>query len=92
MKLLQELDVKNKKVLLRTDFNVVVDDGKVKDGFRIKAVLPTIEYLQKQNAKILIFFTFFHILELRTTNEAILRKVRSATVRNWELRSYINCS
>jgi len=54
MKLLEELDVKNKKVLLRTDFNVVMEAGHVKDGFRIKAVLPTIEYLQKQNAKILI--------------------------------------
>lgn len=54
MKLLKEIDVKNKKVLLRTDFNVVMDDGKVKNDFRIKAVLPTIEYLRKQNAKILI--------------------------------------
>lgn len=54
MRLLQELDTKNKKVLLRADFNVAMDGKKVKDDFRIKATLSTIEYLQRHNAKILI--------------------------------------
>ncbi|OGZ58694.1 MAG: phosphoglycerate kinase [Candidatus Spechtbacteria bacterium RIFCSPLOWO2_12_FULL_38_22] len=54
MKLVQEIDVKNKKVLLRTNFDVKLRDGKVVDGFHIKAVLPTIEYLQQQKARVLI--------------------------------------
>ena len=54
MKLLQEIDIKNKRVLLRADFNVPLRDGKILDDFRIKTVLPTIEYLQNQKAKILI--------------------------------------
>ncbi|TAK57477.1 phosphoglycerate kinase [Patescibacteria group bacterium] len=42
------------KVLLRLDLNVPIQKGKVVDDFRIRKSLPTIEYLQKAGAKILI--------------------------------------
>lgn len=43
-----------KKVILRADFNVPVEKGKVVDDFRIKKVIPTILFLQKKGAKVII--------------------------------------
>lgn len=46
--------LKGKTVLVRADFNVPIDNGKVRDSFRIKKALPTIEYLHKKGARIII--------------------------------------
>lgn len=55
MLFLKDLDLKNKKVFLRVDFNVPLDhNGEIEDDTRIKAVLPTINYLLEQNSKITI--------------------------------------
>jgi len=50
----QAQNIKGKKVLLRLDLNVPVRDGKVFNDFRIKKVLPTIEFLKEHGAKIII--------------------------------------
>ena len=47
-------NIKGSRVLLRVDFNVPIKDGKVEDDFRIKKALPTIEFLQKEKAKIVL--------------------------------------
>ena len=47
-------NIKGKTVLLRVDFNVPVKDGKVVDDFRIKATLPTINFLLKKGANIVL--------------------------------------
>jgi len=55
MKTLQNFDVKGKRVLVRCDFNVPLgDQGEILDDFRIKETIPTIEYLLKEGAKIIL--------------------------------------
>ena len=55
MKNLRDINVDNKKVLVRVDFNVPLNqDLEVEDTFRIEAHLETIKYLKEHNAKIIL--------------------------------------
>lgn len=54
MKTVRDFNFKNKKVLLRADFNEPLKDGELTSDFRIKAVLPTIKYLVKEGAKVIL--------------------------------------
>ena len=55
MKTLKDFEFKNKRVLVRCDFNVPLDEqGNILDDFRIKMTIPTIEYLIKKGAKLLL--------------------------------------
>lgn len=51
---LEELEVKGKRVFLRCDLNVPLKDGVIKDDGRIRASLPTIQYLLDQGASLII--------------------------------------
>lgn len=55
-KTVKDIDVKNKKVLVRCDFNVPLDKetGVITDNRRIKGAIPTIQYLLDNNAKVIL--------------------------------------
>ena len=54
---IEDLDLKGKRVLMRVDFNVPLENGKVKDKQRIEGALPTIKYALNHGAKTVILMS-----------------------------------
>lgn len=51
---LQDLDLRNKKALIRVDFNVPIENGVITDDTRIKAALPTIKYVLEHGGTVIL--------------------------------------
>lgn len=65
-KCLQNMDVKNKKVILRVDYNVPIKNGKILDDTKIKETLDTINYLLNENCQIIIMS---HLGKIKTEQD-----------------------
>ena len=61
-----DLNVKDKKVLMRVDFNVPMKDGKITNDNRIVAALPTIKYVLENGGKVI---AFSHLGKVKTEED-----------------------
>ena len=66
MKTIKDIDVTNKKVILRVDYNVPIINGRILDNNRIVASLETINYLLSKNAKIILMS---HLGKIKTKSD-----------------------
>ena len=63
IKLLSDMDLDSKKVILRVDYNVPVKDGAILDDNRITSSFETIDYLLNQNCKIILLSHFGKVMD-----------------------------
>lgn len=77
MRNITDFNVENKRILIRCDFNVPLDDsGNILDDFKIKETLPTIQYLIENKAKIIL------ISHLGDPNGGVIEYLRLDKVKN----------
>uniref|UniRef100_UPI0035A1C354 phosphoglycerate kinase n=1 Tax=Jeotgalibaca porci TaxID=1868793 RepID=UPI0035A1C354 len=65
-KVVTDLAVAGKKVLVRADFNVPMKDGEITNDNRIVQALPTIKHLIENNAKVILFS---HLGKVKTEDD-----------------------
>lgn len=81
-KTLRDMDLKNKKVLLRCDYNVPIENGVIMDDTKILASLDTIEYLLNQDCRIIILS---HLGKVKTEEDKIKNTLEPVAHRLKEL-------
>ena len=67
-KTIQDFDLDGKKVIIRCDFNVPMNNGKIEDATRIVASLRTIKYALRNNAKVILLS---HLGKVKTEEDKI---------------------
>ncbi|MGL4948624.1 MAG: phosphoglycerate kinase [Mycoplasma sp.] len=66
MKTINQVDIKNKKVIIRVDFNVPIKDGVITSNKRIVEAIPTIQYAIDQGAKVILLS---HLSRIKTEED-----------------------
>ena len=77
-----DLNLKDKKVLIRVDFNVPMKDGKITNDNRIVAALPTIKYILENGGKVI---AFSHLGKVKTEEDLVSKSIKPASERLSEL-------
>ena len=88
MKTIKDMDLNNKKVIIRCDFNVPIKEGKIIDDSRIKASLETINYCLEHNAKVILMSHLGRVKEEADLAKNDLKPVaeRLSTLLNKEVK------
>lgn len=81
-KTIKDVEVSDKKVLVRVDFNVPIKDGIIQDDNRIIQALPTIKYLIDNNAKIILCS---HLGKVKTEEDKVTKSLAPVAKRLAEL-------
>lgn len=81
-KIVTDLDVSGKKVLVRVDFNVPMKDGEITNDNRIVAALPTLNYLLENGAKVI---AFSHLGKVKTEEDKMSKSLAPVAKRLAEL-------
>ena len=81
-KSVKDLELQGKKVLVRADFNVPMEDGKITNDNRIQAALPTLEYILEQGGKLVVFS---HLGRIKTEEDKEKNSLRPVSERLSEL-------
>lgn len=68
MKFIDEVEIKDKKIILRCDFNVPIENGNIKDNTKIKKSIKTINYLLENNNAIILLS---HLGRVKTREDKI---------------------
>ncbi len=74
-KVIKDIEIKNKRVIIRCDFNVPIENGKIVDDTRIIASLKTIKYALKNNCKIILLSHLGRIKEKKDLEKNTLAPV-----------------
>ena len=70
MRYIKSKDIFDKRVLMRVDFNLPVKNGNILDDFRIRQILPTIQFLKKKKAKKIILISHFGQPDVKDRNKS----------------------
>lgn len=81
-KTVKDLEVKGKKVLVRVDFNVPIKNGVITDDNRIRAAIPTLEYLMNHGAKVI---AFSHLGKIKSEEDKVSKTLLPVSIRLSEL-------
>ena len=84
MNLIQDMDIDNKRVILRCDFNVPIKDNKILDDYKIRESLQTIKYIMDHNSSVIILS---HLGKIKKEEDKLKNSLEIVAIRLQELLS-----